>query len=445
MELTAGAAIAEITPAIGLAMGGYSLRKSSAVGTHDPINARLLVLGDGRMAIAIVVCDLVATPPALVAAVRESVARATGIAPANVCVAATHTHSGPVFLDSMTEEIAVVAGRIGEAAARAQSAAQPVTLKLATAVVSSVGANRRRPDGPIERQVHILLADPGPPHAPVATLVNYACHATVLEHDNLEYSADFPGAMARTIEQAVGSVGIYMQGAAGDINPVWMRHDFADVERVGGILAGAAIRAVHELRPAGAGQRVINLSWDEEVDVAAAGRALRPCRLATRRAFFDLPRRILPPSEELEGVYQERRATYEALAPEDVTGRRALKPLLNELRMARSRKRHFPAAPGDTQRVEVQAFRIAEDCAILALPGEFFVEIGQELRRRSPFADLLICGYANDFVSYVPRAKDFDDHGYEIGSALFAPEAAGIVIDGALDLLGDLTRGSKDD
>ncbi len=444
MELTAGAATAEITPAIGLAMGGYSLRKFPAAGTHDPINARILVLGDGRTAVAIIVCDLVATPPALVAAIRASVERATGIAAERVCVAATHTHSGPVFLDSMAGEIATAAARIGDAAARALLEARPVTLKLGTAEVSSVGANRRRPGGPIEHQAHILIADPGPPAAPAFTLVNYACHATVLEHDNLEYSADFPVAMARAIEQAVGGVAIYLQGAAGDINPVWMRHDFGDVDRVGGILAGAAIRAVHELRPAGLGQRVINLSWDEEVEVATAGQALRPSSLATARVFLDLPRRILPTADELERSYQERRTAFEALAADDLAGRRALKPLVNELRMARSRKRHFPAGPGQTQRVEVQAFRIAADCAVLALPGEFFVEIGQELRRRSAFANLLIAGYANDFVSYVPQAKDFDDHGYEIGSALFAPEAATMVVDGALAILSKLA-GSVDD
>jgi hypothetical protein len=35
-------------------------------------------------------------------------------------------------------------------------------------------------------------------------LVNYACHPAVLGRDNLEYSADYVGVMARTVEEAVG-------------------------------------------------------------------------------------------------------------------------------------------------------------------------------------------------------------------------------------------------
>src|SRR5207237_728155 len=141
---------------------------------------------------------------------------------------------------------------------------QPVTLKYGESQVSTISQNRRHPDGPIETTGKVLLAAPDGGGPAVATLLNYACHATVLEHDNLCYSADFPGAAARTVERAAGGVCVYVQGACGDINPVWMRHDFAEVERVGGILGAAAARTAHELRPLGEGQWGINLSWSEQ-------------------------------------------------------------------------------------------------------------------------------------------------------------------------------------
>ena len=58
--------------------------------------------------------------------------------------------------------------------------------------------------------------------SPIAVLVNYACHAVVLGPENLQYSADYPGEMARTVEAAYpGAVCLFVQGGAGNINPYY--------------------------------------------------------------------------------------------------------------------------------------------------------------------------------------------------------------------------------
>ena len=44
--LLAGAASVDITPPPGLMMCGYAARTESATGTHDPLTARALVIGD---------------------------------------------------------------------------------------------------------------------------------------------------------------------------------------------------------------------------------------------------------------------------------------------------------------------------------------------------------------------------------------------------------------
>lgn len=58
---------------------------------------------------------------------------------------------------------------------------------------------------------------------PLAILVNYACHPVVFGSDNLQYSADFPAAMARTVEEAFATEPLcfFLQGAPGDINPYY--------------------------------------------------------------------------------------------------------------------------------------------------------------------------------------------------------------------------------
>lgn len=438
----AGAAVADITGPVGATLGGYGGRTHGATGIHDKLYARALVLGDGDAQLALVICDLVGVSRALVEQARALIAAECGIPAENVCIAATHTHDGPIepLLPSGGAYIADTARKIAGAVQVARAALRPVTLKLGTAAVTTISQNRRHPDGPVDETAKVLLAAPpaGDGGPPVATLVNYACHATVLERDNYLYTADFPGAVASFLERTVGGGGIFMQGAAGDINPVWMRHDFTEMERVGNILGAAAARTAFELQPLGEGQWAVNLSWSEETPKRPAlGTVLTPAQLRGARAFVDLPRRVIPPEAEIEREVGELEAQIAAL-PEGDDERRRLNPRLVELRVYLTRLRQFAGEPGLTRQVEVQALRIADECAVVALPGEFLIEIGRELEERAGVPHLLICGYANDYISYVPAAHHFPEGGYEVGCALFEPEAAGLIIQAALDLVRSL-------
>jgi len=81
----------------------------------------------------------------------------------------------------------------------------------------------RRPTAPVDPRVTVLRIDAADGR-PLAVLVNYACHPVIFGADNLEYSADFPGVMTSTVEQAFTRAGLaaplafFLQGAPGDIN-----------------------------------------------------------------------------------------------------------------------------------------------------------------------------------------------------------------------------------
>ena len=91
-----GAAAAEITPPIGLAMDGYGARASGAVGIHDPLFVRVLVAeGAEGSAVVLVVADLLYVVPHLQAMVAAGIERATGIGRDRLQLVGTHTHSGP--------------------------------------------------------------------------------------------------------------------------------------------------------------------------------------------------------------------------------------------------------------------------------------------------------------------------------------------------------------
>lgn len=438
-DLLAGAATANITPGAGIPMGGYGARVGVAQGLNDPLLVRTLVLSEGSpdRSLVVAVCDLVGVSYSLVSQARRLIEADTGIPGDRVLIAATHTHSGPAGVTGKAapEYIASTARVIAGSVLMAQRALEPVVLKAGGATVTSISQNRRHPEGPIEPTASILLAEGA--GGPVATLVNYACHSTVFEHDNLDWSADFPGAMARAVEREVGGTAIYLQGAAGDINPVWMRHDPAEVERVGGILGAAATRVVHELRPVGAGQWCINLNWSEEVPVApaAGGSAVSGVSLAAATTTVELARRELPDAAAIQVEIDE--LTDRIRGTTDLSARRPLVALRNERvieLVVADRRRELR----DVERLELQAFRIGDGVGLVSLPGEFFVDIGHELVRRSGLGHLFVAGYANGMVGYVPTADAFEHGGYEVGSAPFPPDAAATVVEAALRLVASV-------
>jgi hypothetical protein len=91
---------------------------------------------------------------------------------------------------------------------------------------------------------------------PRALLVHYATHSVVLGPTNCKYSADYPGVLQAKIEASIPGVqAMFVQGAAGDINPLFMARsgdeakDFAVVARMGETLAGEVLAAAKSMKP----------------------------------------------------------------------------------------------------------------------------------------------------------------------------------------------------
>lgn len=433
-RVLAGAAVANITPEIGIPMGGYSARQGMATGVHDRLFARTAAFSDGTTTLVISVCDLVGIGSQIVSRVRQLAESELRIPPANVLVAATHTHSGP--LDVNPAEPTAFGESLAQGVVRsireAVSSLQPASLRAGTVAVDTISQNRRDPAGPIETTATVLTATPDDGRRPILTLVNYACHSTVLEHDNMEYSPDFPGAMVRFLEREIGGTAVYLQGAAGNINPVWMRHDHTEVERVGGILGAAATRTVYELEPIGNGQWCINLSWSENVEKEAPGTLLSASSLAATQVTLELPRRPMRTQAdlraELDQLEGERSAAHDLVTRHELTAR------INQLRVEWAVAGRVALGPprAATVPVEVQAMRLSDECALVSLPGEFFVETGSAIRAAAGVPNLLVAGYANAMLGYVPPECAFASAGYEVGRADLEPKAERVISEAAV-------------
>jgi hypothetical protein len=94
---------------------------------------------------------------------------------------------------------------------------------------------------------------------------------------------------------------------------------------------------------------------------------------------------------------------------------------------------------GKTHRaIDLHAIAIGDEIALIAMPGEPFVEIGLAVKRASPFTHTLFSGYTNVGWSYIPTAAEYPRGGYEIEVTPFDPSAANLIVEESLALLADL-------
>jgi len=390
--LLAGVARADITPPAGVEMWGYSNRADKAQGKLDPLYARVLLLDDGRTAVAIVTLDLGRTfGRAQMDSVRERVRRSSRVS--DVMFIASHTHSGPVIDDEYEggrvpewEQRALDA--IAQAIDRARASAAEARIGVGTGQ-AIIGHNRRfvqsdgnvkmlwrnstgQPAGPIDPTVGVIRVDDRQGN-PLAILVNYACHPVVFGPDNLKYSADYPGAMARLVEESWGGkpVCFFLQGAPGDINPMM---DKTPLEE----------NAVEEMRRVGEqlGREVVRVSRTIQTESPASPEIALLSEELSFKNRWDLEKLkaqlVAAYGPNLAARYQ-RSLTATIIAP-------------------------------------VTTLVINRQIALVGLPGEPFVGLQLSLKQRSPLPATFLCGYTNGYFAYFPTIRDAASGGYGASS-----------------------------
>lgn len=407
----AGAATVDFTPPPGLLLAGYAARTGPATGTHDPLTARALVLGDT----AIVVADVIGIDQSSSARIRA----ACGLPPGNVVVAATHTHAAPVSmpgrLGALADPafVAALENACIAAIRAAVAGAVPASLAAGYAAPPAIARNRRHEDGPVDDALPVLrvTADDG---RVLAILVTYACHPTVLAADNRLMSADYPHFVRAEIEAAhPGATALFLTGCAGDANDghaasaSWTaeaiaHRDFAEAERIGRAIGRSAL--VAELAPVAATPTV----WNDEVTLA-----------------FDRPEGDLA----VAGINWQAELDAGAQPP---------RSLLLPYWVAWAR-RFAATLPGAWQgRISL----LDLGGAVLAgLPGEPFARTALDIRAAAPGRVVFPIGYADDNPGYIPPRAEYPFGGYEVDEAhRFYATSGRFAPGGAEELVVRITR-----
>jgi hypothetical protein len=111
--------------------------------------------------------------------------------------------------------------------------------------------NRNRiPTSPVDYRLGVIRIEGS--KGSIATLVNFTCHPVVAGPENLLISADYPGAMKRMLGNEIGGQIMFLQGAAGNINPFWDKTPpdqgaFDQIEKMGRAIADEVIKVSHQI------------------------------------------------------------------------------------------------------------------------------------------------------------------------------------------------------
>jgi hypothetical protein len=258
----AAAAVRIITPDPLLPVSGGIGTPKKATEKNGDLYARALVLEKGNVRIAIVNVDNLGWPAALG---NKSRALIKGIAPENVLIGATHTHSGPdaygfpnekgesfadlKYLDHCTRQIA---DAVNEAVKNLEDA----SLKIAVGDAKGKIAYNYYADQLYDPRCGVIqaVATSGAKKGKaIATLVNYAVHPEVIGSGRGILSPDLCGPLYDRIEARGGGVALFMNGAQGGMVTADNRlengkeaSDWNECNRIGELLADEALRIVKD-------------------------------------------------------------------------------------------------------------------------------------------------------------------------------------------------------
>lgn len=393
-----GAASAKITPDQPMWMAGYASRTKPSEGVELDLFAKALVIEDqGGEKFALITMDLIGVPKELRLAVAQRVKKEHGIAPTNLAINASHTHSGPELRTSKAFGTDDVAKRAEEAEAYTARLEDTLVRLVGEAIQKSVPAhldystarcgvsmNRRTPDGkggwsnfpnpngPVDQTVPVLKATSAE-GKDIALVFGYACHCTTLGHQ--KFSGDYAGYAQQEIEHLhPGAVAMFMNGCSGDQNP-YPRRTMELAQQHGKSLATSV--------------------------QAALGTKMQRLTGAIRAAYREIPLAYdkLPTKAQL---LEEQKSTNKWLAGH------ATRVLAQLDKGALPQSYPYP----------VQVLRIGNDLTWITLGGEVVVDYSLRLKREIKDPIVWVSGYSNDVMGYIPSLRVWQEGGYEGGGAM---------------------------
>ena len=451
-EFKAGFARVDVTPPLGIPLVGYFSHRVSD-GVLDSLYVDCVAVSDSTNS-ALIYCvdDLHLTNPFIVKAF-ESITKATGIPRERIYVHATHIHTGPAdwprsgFSKEENRLVALYAdmriAKLADAGRFALADLAPAKIGIAKTDCRNISFIRRyrMKDGSVRTNPGIMNPDVKNPlgtpdetlqvvrfrrtGAPDIAIINFGVHPDTV--GGTKYSADWPGVVRCTFENAVGDdvKCLFLNGAQGDVNH---HYRFPPPGR-------AALNAERKTRP-----RAIALHMGR----AVAGAAL---------SIWDVCEEI--PAGPVRGIVAAHPMPANKPTADEIkwvelfdAGRKKEIPLghmeIMTLTSPGSRVRKLKDGP-DHFDILVSSLAIGDGLAFAGLPCEPFVDIGRAVKERSPFRMTVFTCLTNGSEGYITSTKAHSEGGYEGLSSRFAAATGDLLVDAQVNQLTALKGKAKDE
>ena len=452
-KLKVGTACINISPTV----FPIQLRSGKSSFVHDPLHVRAVAFENGKGRAVICLIDAIGIGREMSDIAKSKAAKRTGWKTEEMLICATHTHSAPkggagmpgreayekLKHDKLEEAIVLAIERLQLAKIGFSSEEEPSEvrnrrwfLQPGTMPPNPLGekdqvrtnANRNhlvRPAGPVDPELCIIDVR-NSRNKPLALIANYALHYVggvpkKIDKNGREVgmaSADYFGEFSRIMPYRIGGtnpptdfVAMMTNGASGDINNLVFtgtrapRSPFEQIRIVASKTADAAWRAVKKI---------------ETYETKPV--------IATRQREVNLPYRE-PNEREIklaEDLLQRTRKERDAINSRTTS---VATRIIEYANPEHSR----------TEPVLIQAFRIG-DQAMVSMPFEVLVEIGLEIKKKSPFERTFLISMANGGYGYLPPPNQHKLGGYEtwLGTSRFQPQSSEILIKNFLEMLEEL-------
>jgi hypothetical protein len=370
-----GYAERDITPQAAMPMWGYGARHDVlSEGVRDPLYAKGVVIEVGDKRLAIIGLDLGRGPTAEgMDFIREN-CEEVGVE--HFLISGSHTHHGPVI--ELKDEEGKGKGKFDDAVQYTKDLNQNLVdlIKEAAGKVqeakigwasAEVDMNRNRHSKiepkPRETGLNVVRFD-NAEGKPIALLVNFAAHPTMLDGADLRFSAEYPGEMRKRVESELGAPCFFMQGAAGDMS-VKTTEETKGVEAFGKALGEEVLKINRNLSTETPAEPSLKVAEDTFTFDARPDLQNPFLQEMLRRAFF--PEMVDSFLDELEN--------------------NQLKPV-------------------------VTTVLLNGQLAMVGASGEFFSQHSNRLKERCRAEKTLFFGYCNGHHMYFPTIEGAAEGGY---------------------------------
>ncbi len=423
--LEAGAAKVDIVPPFPTRMGGYSARDEEFTGVSFPIYARALVVRNEDTELAVIGSDIIGVSQSLVEDARASIEEATGIPGDHVLISATHSHSGPSgwqershYGEEQNEPLFdFLVERFTESIVEAQENLRPAVLAFNKGHLDDITRNRQGNNTVIDPDVSVLKVQEPETREVIATLINFTGHPVILGSSNTLISGEYPGYASKVVEEAMGGVALFTQGACGDVTMRRSGDPHKEVERLGRVVAGVAIKAAETAEPV---EDAALFSCFEQVEV---------------------PLRDIQELDDAERLVEEAQARVEEAEAENMPAAHVehIEDLASKAQNTRNvayLEEQLPGLLDAAAQSSVHVMQIGP-LVMAGMPGEVFVEYALEMKQRveaSLGRPFILVGFANDYTGYIVTPRAAHTGGYEAGISRVSHEAGRILLEKAMNL-----------